>query len=79
MRRVSACLLALAIACALFAYWGMFTSSGTHAFDEMAGMIPFFVGLTSGPLVLGAVIAGWLSRRCRNVEDKADRRARCEH
>lgn len=63
MRLVSACFLGLAMFCGLFAYWGMFTTSGSQAFDEMAGMIPFFVGIASAPLFLSAAITWWLARR----------------
>jgi hypothetical protein len=72
MRLVSVCLLILAIACGAFAYWGIFTPSGARAFDEMDGMIPFFVGLASGPLILAAAICWWLARRARIVDERAD-------
>ena len=57
-----ACLL-LAFLLALFAYWGINTPGGQHAFDEMAGMIPFGAGLLSGALVLVAVGVELWSRR----------------
>jgi high-affinity Fe2+/Pb2+ permease len=65
-RRTPGYLFVLGSACGAFAYWGMFTKRGSHAFDEMAGMMPFFVGLASGPLFLGAAVLWWLERRARS-------------
>jgi hypothetical protein len=43
-----------------FAWWGMNTRAGQQAFDEMAGMIPFFAGVAGAILVVVALgIAGW--------------------
>jgi hypothetical protein len=30
--------------CGLFGYWGAFTPDGRRIFDEMSGMIPYFLG-----------------------------------
>jgi hypothetical protein len=30
--------------CGVFGYWGAFTSNGNRIFDEMSGMIPYFLG-----------------------------------
>lgn len=43
-------LLIAAIGFGIFGYWGMCTGSGRHAYDEMAGMIPFFAAIFSGLL-----------------------------
>lgn len=30
--------------CGVFGYWGAFTPDGRRIFDEMSGMIPYFLG-----------------------------------
>jgi len=55
MRNTAIILVALALACEAFAYWGLNTISGRHAFDEMAGMIPLAAAVLG--LVLAAVSA----------------------
>ena len=61
--RFAAILLAVAtIACEIFAYWGLNTVAGRHAFDEMAGMIPMAAGALGLPLALCAAFAWWRSR-----------------
>lgn len=42
------------LAAAAFGWWGTYTVAGQHAYDEMAGMIPFFA--LWGGLVL--ILAG---------------------
>ncbi len=37
----------LSIGGLIFGWWGLETSSGRYHFDEMAGMIPLFVGIAS--------------------------------
>jgi hypothetical protein len=62
MRMLAYILIALALGCEVFAYWGLYTVSGRRAFDEMAGIIPWaaqFVGLF---LFLGAAFIWWRSR-----------------
>lgn len=45
MQRVAIVILVVAAGLGAFAWWGMFTASGKHQFDEMAGMIPLGVGV----------------------------------
>ena len=71
MRRASQVFVGLAIWCALFGAWGAFTTSGAHIFDEMDGMVPFFIGLTSGPLFICGAITWWLERRSRKSKGYA--------
>jgi len=52
-------LLGLALVLLIFGYWGLNTKSGQHHFDEMAGMIPTFLGYGLGLLL----IVGWLGFR----------------
>ena len=63
MRILSVVLLVLAAACWAFWYWGVYTIAGQHAYDEMAGIVPFAAGI--GGLLLVAVAAGlqWYVRR----------------
>lgn len=43
--------------CLVFAYWGLETRHGRAAFDEMAGMIPFFAGIAgAAALAVAAVL-----------------------
>ena len=62
MRTVSILLLALAIACEVFAYWGVSTASGRETFDEMAGIIPVAAGAAGFVLALAAAIVWWRGR-----------------
>lgn len=63
--RYLAPLLAVAGAAALaFCYWGLHTPAGRLAYDEMAGMIPFFAGVAGGVLLVAAA-AVWLWRCLR--------------
>lgn len=65
MKRLSLALTALGLACVAFGWWGVTTRAGSRMFDEMAGMIPFFVGVFGGLLVVvGAGLYVW--RRLRS-------------
>lgn len=56
-------LLALAaLACEVFAYWGLNTVAGRSAFDEMAGMIPL-AAAPVGLCLAGAALLTWWRRR----------------
>ena len=44
--------LSITSALLLFGYRGVNTISGRRVFDEMAGMIPFFLGLVIGGLLM---------------------------
>ena len=56
----------LAIGLAVFCWWGLFTSAGRRAFDEMAGMIPWFAGVLAAVAALVvAVLCGVLLWRAR--------------
>ena len=44
MRPLPIVLLIASLACIAFAYWGLETTGGRRAFDEMAGIIPVGVG-----------------------------------
>lgn len=41
-RKIYTTLLIIGLIFMAFGYWGYFTTSGAHAFDEMNGLIPFF-------------------------------------
>ena len=61
MRQLPLILLAAAVACLGFAYWGLATPAGRRAYDEMAGMIPMGVGLAGAVFGIAAV-AIWIWR-----------------
>lgn len=65
MRHLPWGLLALGVGLEGFAYWGLNTVEGGHAFDEMAGMVPFAAGVLGGLCVLGAAFAWWRGRARR--------------
>jgi hypothetical protein len=62
MKIAAIVLLLLAVACEVFAYWGINTVAGRRAFDEMAGIIPFAAGVFGGLLAACAVLAWWYAR-----------------
>lgn len=64
MKQLSVALTVLGLACVAFGWWGVNTRAGSRMFEEMAGMIPFFVGVFGGLLVVvGAGLYVW--RRIR--------------
>jgi hypothetical protein len=47
----------------VFGWWGTYTIEGQHAYDEMAGIVPF-LGLYGGGFLVIASIAGiWYLNR----------------
>ena len=70
-----AAVLALAIALAAFAAWGLYTQAGLHAFDEMAGMIPCAAAVLSG-LLFALLLLGWIWRFVRRRQVYARARGR---
>jgi hypothetical protein len=52
----------LALASEAFAWWGLTTTSGRRAFDEMAGMIPLAAGAIGVVFALAALVAWWRVR-----------------
>lgn len=55
MNTISKLLIFAGVMCLAFAYWGLETPWGRTHFDEMDGMIPFFVGI--GGLVILIITA----------------------
>lgn len=53
----------LAVSGMVFGWWGLETASGRRHFDEMAGMIPLFVGVGSLVVLLVAAILYYLAAR----------------
>jgi hypothetical protein len=37
-------LILFTVICGVFGYWGAFTPNGNRVFDEMSGIIPYFLG-----------------------------------
>jgi len=54
-------LLVIGTAGLLFALWGIKSTTGRRMFDEMAGMIPFYIGVLGAVLVAVALV--WLGIR----------------
>jgi uncharacterized membrane protein len=50
MKKAARIILIMAVLSIGYGYWGAFTPSGNKVFDEMDGMLPFFV------LIFGAVL-----------------------
>ncbi|HEX8402076.1 MAG TPA: hypothetical protein VF628_10260 [Allosphingosinicella sp.] len=63
MTRASITLFTLAAVLAGFAYWGIYTLDGQHAFDEMAGIVPYSAGLGSVILGVSGLLTWWLNWR----------------
>jgi hypothetical protein len=60
MKQFSFALIVLGLACVAFGSWGVNSRAGSRMFEEMAGMIPFFVGVAGGFLALiGAGLCIW--------------------
>jgi len=66
MRGVSLLCAALALCLAGFAYWGLNTDAGRHAFDEMGGIVPLAAVPASFLLVLLAILFWSLAGRRGN-------------
>lgn len=62
-RIVVPALLLLAALLVGFAFWGQYTRSGAHAFDEMDGLYPFVAGPLGTLLAAIAALTAWLARR----------------
>ena len=63
MQRIAKALLLLALGLGVFAWWGLSTSAGARAFDEMDGLIPFFAGVLGVALVICASLLWWFAKR----------------
>lgn len=63
MRLAGIILIVISLGMGLFCYWGIYTESGRRRYDEMAGMIPFFVGIAGGVLLLVGGVLLFLSRK----------------
>lgn len=63
MRTASFVCSVLAVGLAGLAWWGIFTVAGRHAYDEMAGIVPFGAGLLAAILAVCAMVAWWFGRR----------------
>ncbi|HZH95573.1 MAG TPA: hypothetical protein VEY06_06785 [Flavisolibacter sp.] len=50
MKKAARIILIMAILSVIYGYWGAFTPSGNKVYDEMDGMLPFFV------LIFGVVL-----------------------
>jgi hypothetical protein len=56
-------LVAIGVALLVFGWWGIYTPAGRRAYDEMAGMIPFFAGVAGGLLLVVALVIAVVRRR----------------
>jgi len=50
MKKASQIILIVAIVSIIYGYWGAFTQSGNKVYDEMDGMLPFFI------LIFGVIL-----------------------
>ena len=65
MRKLALILFLVALACEAFGYWGLHTVEGQHAYDEMAGIVPFAAQVIGGILVVVAAFVWWRSARIK--------------
>jgi len=63
LQRVSLACLTIAVFLGTFCWWGLETAAGRRAFDEMAGLIPFWAGLASAAFALLALVLWGIGRR----------------
>jgi len=70
VRRTALALIGLALACAAFGYWGLGTAGGGAAFDEMDGLIPFFVAVLGALLDLAGLLLWAISARRRHAAER---------
>jgi hypothetical protein len=63
MKTFAIALLVIALPLEVFAYWGLFTEAGGRAFDEMAGLFPFYAGLLGAGLALCGALLWWVAAR----------------
>jgi hypothetical protein len=54
VKQLSVALTVVGLACVAFGWWGVKTRAGSRMFEEMAGMIPFFVGVFGALLIVVA-------------------------
>ncbi len=64
MRYIPQLLCASGFLALVFAYWGIYTVAGRRQFDEMAGMIPFGIGVLGAFAILTGTV--WLIIRARS-------------
>jgi len=60
---VGAAALASSLALGAFAYWGLYTSAGNRAYDEVDALYPAAAGALGLVLLAFALVALWLQRR----------------
>ncbi len=58
------------VICGLFGYWGAFTPDGNRIFDEMSGMIPYFLGFGLSFLCCIAALILLLIRHFQTLKTK---------
>ena len=64
IRYLAALLCAIGILAMIFGYWGVNTVAGRRRFDEMAGIIPFSIGVAGAVVLLIGIV--WLVIRLRS-------------
>jgi len=72
VRITAVILLILAVACEAFGYWGLNTLEGQHAYDEMAGIVPFAAVAVGWIFAVIAVVLLWLRHRAGKRPVAAD-------
>lgn len=70
MRAASVILLIAGTGLCSFGYWGMFTTSGRRAYDEMDGMYPFFALLAGSLMIIVALVFFLIDVRRRKTRSK---------
>jgi hypothetical protein len=61
MRYIPPLLCVIGILAVIYGYWGLNTVAGRRRFDEMAGIIPFGIGVL-GALAILAGLIWWIIR-----------------
>ena len=69
MKTISRVLLLAAIGCLVYGYWGAFTGPGNEVYDEMSGMVPFFILVIGIILFIVAVVLMIILRRRKKTAE----------
>jgi uncharacterized membrane protein len=63
MKKAARFILPLSIAMVVYGYWGAFTKAGNRVYDEMDGLLPFFVLIVGLILLIVVLVLIFLMKR----------------
>lgn len=72
MKTASRIILVLAIGSMIYGWWGAFTPSGNKVYDEMDGLLPFFILIFGVVLFVVFLVLVFIRKRKRGAGKKAN-------